>query len=170
MTPSWGFSSAEHGGETNTRTSGANSQRHGCSWKRQYVFKFRMSRTAPPPATKSSLVSRRSESVLLRLLSALLPVVLLRVLVIPAPLLLPLSRRTPCLRGLPDGYFNRRDQFHTCQAGADAPNIVVFLCVFATCEWHCVNVGMSMRWRGRLAPTATFFRGPAFVPGAMVPF
>ena len=104
---------------------------------------------------RSSLASPRSESVLLRLLSALLPVALLRVLVIPAPLVLPLSRRTPCLRGLPDGYFNRSDQFH-----AHVPYIVVFLCVFATCEWHCVNVGMSMRWRGRLAPTATLSEVP----------
>ena len=31
MTPSWGFSSADHGCETHTRTSGANSWRHGCS-------------------------------------------------------------------------------------------------------------------------------------------
>ena len=107
---------------------------------------------------RSSLVSPRSESLLLRLLSALLSVVLLRVLVIPAPLVLPLLRRTPCLRELPDGYFNRSEPTfaHMCHV----PYIVVFLCVFATCEWHCVNVGMSMRWRGRLATTATLSEVP----------
>ena len=42
---------------------------------------------------------------------------------------------------------------------------VVFLRVFATCQWQCVNVGVSMRWRGRLAPMATYSEVPFFSSG-----
>ncbi len=90
---------------------------------------------------RSSLVSPRSESLLLRLLSALLSVVLLRVLVIPAPLVLALSRRTPCLRELPDGYFNRSEPnfAHMCHT-------LLYSCAFL----QPVNGTVSM-WACRCA-------------------
>ncbi len=49
-------------------------------------------------------------------------------------------------------FFKRRGKF--------LANIVIFLSVFATCKWQCVNVGMSMRWRGRLASKAAFSEIP----------
>jgi len=90
---------------------------------------------------RSSLVSPRSESLLLRLLSALLSVVLLRVLVIPAPLVLALSRRTPCLRELSDGYFNRSEPnfTHMCHT-------LLYSCAFL----QPVNGTVSM-WACRCA-------------------
>ena len=42
---------------------------------------------------------------------------------------------------------------------------VIFLGVFATFEWQCVNVGMSMRWRGRLASMAMSSEVPLFASG-----
>ncbi len=56
-----------------------------------------------------------------------------------------------------DMLFKRRGKF--------LANIVIFLGVFATCEWQCVNVGMSMRWRGRSASMATFSVVPFFSSG-----
>ncbi len=42
---------------------------------------------------------------------------------------------------------------------------VVFLCVFATSQWQCVNVGVSMRWRGRSASKVTFSEVTLFSVG-----
>ncbi len=53
--------------------------------------------------------------------------------------------------------FKRRGKF--------LATIVIFPGVFATFEWQCVNVGMSMRWRGRLASMAMFSEVPLFASG-----